>query len=200
MPSAYVAGLPSVADIAVRARIRGTIHSLCTSLAERGGDSPLSVPRTWGLDLAGQVGQAGVRAELTRQRPDGTAAYTRMLVGADYAFGNTLTFTAELYFNGAGARDPSAYDFRALMSGETQALARRYVGLHAGYEITPLLKWDNDLVVNLADRSRYLAASLTWSLRTNLDLRLGVQRFCGAAGTEYARVPDTAFARLQRFF
>ncbi|GEM_PF-6565895 len=143
--------------------------------------------QTWGFDLAGQVGQAGVRAELTRERPDGVPAYTRALLAAGYAFANTLTVTAELFFNGAGARDPSAYDFRTLMSGESTALGRRYAGVHAGYELTPLWKWDNDLVVNLADHSRYLASSLTCSVRTNLDLRLGVQRFSGASGTIPAR-------------
>lgn len=156
--------------------------------------------RTWGFDLAGQIGQAGIRAELTRAWPDGGPATTRALLAADYAFGNTLTLTAELFFNGAGAHDPSAYDFRALMSGETTALARRYVGVHAGYELTPLWKWDNDLVVNLADHSRYLASSLTCSLQSNLDLRLGVQRFSGAAGTEYSRPPDVVYVQLQRFF
>jgi hypothetical protein len=66
----------------------------------------------WGVDLAGQVGQAGIRAEMTRERPDAMPAYNRMLLGMDYAFGNTLTVTAELFFNGAGARDPSSYDCR----------------------------------------------------------------------------------------
>ncbi len=156
--------------------------------------------QTWGIDLAGQVGQAGVRAELTHQRPDGLPATNRVLVGANYAFGNTLTVTGELYFNGAGARDPSAYDFSALMSGETQALARRYLGLHAGYDIAPLLKWNNDLVVNLADRSRYVASSLSYSVRPDLDVAIGIQRFSGAAGTEYRRLPNTVHASMQWFF
>jgi hypothetical protein len=49
---------------------------------------------------------------MTRERPDAMPAYNRMLLGMDYAFGNTLTVTAELFFNGAGARDPSSYDCR----------------------------------------------------------------------------------------
>ena len=53
-------------------------------------------------------------------------------------------------------------------------MGRRYAGVHASCELTPLLKWDGDLVVNLADHSRYVGTTLTYSLRTNLDLRLGV--------------------------
>ena len=156
--------------------------------------------RMWGFDLAGQMGQAGIRSEVTRERPAGGSAYTRVLIGADYAFSNTLAITTELFFNGAGARDPAGYDFRALMSGAVAALGRRYAGVHASCEITPLLKWDGDVVTNLADRSRYLSLGLTYSLQTNLDLRLGMQRFSGAAGTEYSRPPDALYAQVQAFF
>jgi hypothetical protein len=40
------------------------------------------------------------------------------------------------------------------MSGRLQAVGHRHVGLHASYDITPLLKREGDLVVNVADRSR----------------------------------------------
>ncbi|HUG24487.1 hypothetical protein [Piscinibacter sp.] len=156
--------------------------------------------RIWGFDLAGQIGQSGIRSEVTHERPRGGAAYSRVLIGLDHAFANTLAITAELFFNGSGAPDPAGYDFDALMSGAVPALGRRYAGVHASYELTPLLKWDGDVVINLADRSRYLALGLTYSLRTNLDLRLGMQRFSGAVGTEYSRPPDAVHAQVQQFF
>lgn len=156
--------------------------------------------RLIGVDLAGQVGQAGVRAELGRFRPDDDGPYMRWLIGVDYAFANSLTLTGEFYFNGAGTHDSSGYDFPGLMSGEKQALARRYLGVHASYEITPLLKWDYDVVVNVSDRSRYLFTGLTYSLQSNLELRAGMQRFSGAPGTEYQRVPNSYYVQLQRFF
>ncbi len=156
--------------------------------------------RTLGIDLAGQVGQAGVRAELVRHWPREAPAFNRVLLGIDQAFENTLTLTAEFFFNGAGARRTAHYDFRALMTGETPALARRYVGVHAGYELTPLLKWTNELVLNLDDRSRYAGSSLAYSLRTNLDIKLGLQSFSGATGSEYSRPPDLVYLQLQRFF
>jgi len=56
-----------------------------------------------GVDLAGQIGAAGLRAELTRSRRSDGSAYTRALLGVDYAFANTLDFSAELYHDGAGA-------------------------------------------------------------------------------------------------
>jgi hypothetical protein len=156
--------------------------------------------RLAGADLATQLGAAGVRAELTRaRRPDGSG-YRRALLGLDYAFANTLTLSGELFYDGAGAANRGAYDYAALFAGRIQNLGRRYLGAYAGYEITPLLKWTNALVVNVADRSRYFSPVLTYSLRANLDLTLGVQLFRGGAGTEYAGFRDLYYAQAQWFF
>lgn len=153
-----------------------------------------------GFDLAGQIGQAGVRAELTRVRPRAGQAFVRLLFAIDYAFANTLTLSAEFYRDGSGAGNAAAYDFAALATGARQTLARRYLGLHAGYEITPLLKLNTDLVLNLDDRSRFVAPGITWSIRTNLDGSFAVRWFSGAAGSEYAPPPDAAYLSLQWFF
>ncbi len=138
-----------------------------------------------GLDLATQIGQAGLRAEATHQRPAGRSSFQRLLLGLDYAFANTLTLSTELYYNGAGTRDQSR---------------SRYLGVYAGYDLTPLLKWANYVVVNLDDGSRAVDARLTWSARSDLDLTLGLQRFGGRAGSEYRRWPNTWMAQLQWFF
>ena len=153
-----------------------------------------------GTDLAGQIGQAGVRAELTRVRPRQGKVFVRSLVGIDYAFTNTLTLSAELYRDGSGADRTAAYDFLALATGARQTLARRYLGLHAGYEMTPLLKLNTDIVLNLDDDSRIVAPSITYSIRANLDGSLGLRWFRGPTGSEYARVPDAAYLSLQWFF
>jgi len=153
-----------------------------------------------GADFAGQIGQAGIRAEATHTRRPTGPGYTRVLVGVDYAFANTLTLSGELYRDGSGARDPPVYDFPALFSGRVQNLGRRYAAAHAGYDITPLLKANVDLVANLGDRSFYFSPSLTWSIRPDIDATLGVQVFRGRAGTEYGAFKDGAFAQLVLFF
>jgi hypothetical protein len=153
-----------------------------------------------GADVATQLGAAGVRAELTHNRRDEAASYRRAVLAFDYAFPNTLTLSAELYYNGAGASDHSAYDFTSLFAGRIQNVGRRYFGGYAGYEITPLLKCTNYVVVNLADRSTYFSPALLISLRTNLDLTIGTQLFSGSSGSEYARFRNLHFAQLQWFF
>lgn len=153
-----------------------------------------------GLDLAGQLAGAGLRAELSRVRPREGRTFNRALLGIDYAFANTLTLSAEVYRDGSGASSPDTYDFSALASGSRQTLAQRYLGLHAGYEITPLLKLNTEFVVNLDDRSRLVAPRIIWSVRTDLDVSLGLQWSSGATGTEYGRRPSAVYMQLQWFF
>jgi hypothetical protein len=156
--------------------------------------------RIVGGDLATQLGDAGIRAELTHNNPDQGASYVRSVFGLDYAFANTLTLSGELYYNGAGATNEAAYDFAALFSGRIQNLARRYLGVYASYEITPLVKSVNYFVFNLDDQSRFVSPAITISLRANLDLMVGAQLFSGHAGSEYSRLSDVYFAQLQWFF
>ncbi|ODV10049.1 MAG: hypothetical protein ABT20_09180 [Rubrivivax sp. SCN 70-15] len=152
-----------------------------------------------GADLATQVGSAGLRAELAAIRTAGRL-HERALVGMDQAFAGGLTLGAEIYLDGTGAARSSDYDFAALFAGERQTVGRRYLGAYAGYEITPLLKLNVDLIFNLRDRSRYLAPSLTWSLRPNLEAVLGTQWFAGRAGSEYGAFKDLYFVQLQWYF
>jgi len=153
-----------------------------------------------GADVATQLGEAGLRAELTHARREGGTDYRRALLGLDYAFPNTLTLSGEFYHNGAGAADRGSYDFASLLAGRIQNVGRRYLGTYASYEITPLLKWANYLVVNLADHSRYFSPSLTYSIKTNLDWSVGVQLFRGSNGSEYGRFNDVYYTQLQWFF
>ena len=153
-----------------------------------------------GADLATQIGGAGVRAEVTHNRRDAAADYQRAVIAIDYAFANTLTLSGELYYNGAGASDRAAYDFPALFAGRIQNVGRRYFGGYTAYDVTPLVKWTNYLVVNLADGSTFFSPTLSFSLQANLDLTIGTQLFGGSAGSEYARLRDVHFAQLQWFF
>jgi len=153
-----------------------------------------------GVDLAGQWRGAGLRAEwsLTRQSAGGMPL--RMLLGWDYAFANTLTLSAELYYDGSGASDPAHYDIAALLAGRRQSLGKRYAGLYGRYEITPLLKWENWLARNLDDRSWYFSPRLTYSLRENIDLAIGAQLHGGGPSSEFGRRKNLWFAYAQWFF
>ncbi|MBQ1764512.1 MAG: hypothetical protein IIZ92_16660 [Aquincola sp.] len=153
-----------------------------------------------GMDLATQIRDAGIRGEAARLRPRGGPAFNRLMVGGDYAFANGLTLSAELYYNGAGSRDPAGYDRAGLRSGRAVNLATRYTGLYASYEITPLLKWVSYAVRNADDRSRAIDSRLVWSIGPAMDLTVGVQHYNGTEGSEFAAVPNAVQLQLQWFF
>lgn len=153
-----------------------------------------------GMDVASQIGDAGIRGEAARLRPGAGPGFNRWMAGADYAFQNGLTLSAELYYNGAGSRDPAGYDFAGQRSGRVASLATRYAGLYASFEITPLLKWMTYVVVNGDDGSRAIDTRLVWSVRPDLELTAGVQRFGGRSGSEYGSAAAAWQAQLQWFF
>lgn len=153
-----------------------------------------------GMDVASQIGDAGIRGEAARLRPRGGPAFNRLMVGADYAFASGLTLSAELYYNGAGARDPANYDIAGLRAGRVTNLATRYAGLYASYEITPLLKWVSYAVRNADDGSHAIDSRLVWSIGPATDLTVGVQRYHGTQGSEFAAVPHAVQLQLQWFF
>ena len=164
------------------AHVHGNGRGIDYSLAwGKFGDS-----RLLGADLATQLGGFGVRAEAAQLRPAAGRGYRRMLLGLDYAFGNTLTLSAELFRNGGPA---------------AAAPGRRYAGAYAGYELTPLWKVSLYAVRNLSDRSHYLSPSITCSLRSDLEWALGFQQFGGGRrDSEFGRVPDVLYSHLQWFF
>ena len=153
-----------------------------------------------GVDIAGQIGTAGIRAELTRTVRENASGHVRALVGVDHAFANTLSVSGELFHDGSGAADRRQYDFAALLSGRVQNLARHYFGASASYEFTPLLKTRHDLVLNLDDGSRYYSPTLTCSLRSNLEATLGAQLFGGFPGSEFRAFKRLLYVQLQWFF
>ena len=110
------------------------------------------------------------------------------------------TLSAEYFYNGRGVSDVASYDFGALFAGRIQSLAQNYAGLYAGYEITPLLKWNNYVVVNLNDHSHYFSPNIVYSVRENLDWTVGIQSFGGSGGSEYGRMPNLYYTQLQWFF
>lgn len=156
--------------------------------------------RVVGFDFAGAVKQAGVRGEATYTEAESGRDFVRAVLGGDYTFPNTLSLAAEIYYNGEGERKKEAYLFQRLFSGEILSLARRYVGGSVGYDITPLLRWDNDAILNLDDGSLFFSPNLVYSIIANLDWAVGLQFFMGTDGSEYGAFRNVYYTQLQWFF
>lgn len=95
--------------------------------------------------------------DLDFQVKEGTTAEWRRLV--DTSLDSPLDFLAP------GGESPlqslryrvAARSVVVLLAGRIQDVGRRYFGGYLGYEITPLVKSVNYLVLNLADRSRFFS-------------------------------------------
>ncbi|TPW12571.1 MAG: hypothetical protein FD130_1741, partial [Halothiobacillaceae bacterium] len=127
-------------------------------------------------------------------------AYTRGVLGVEYAFENTLTLGVEYYWNGEGTIHRSDYDFARLFAGEIQNLAQHYTGAHLRYDVTPLLRSENHLILNHDDASLLFAPSLVYSLTSDWDAIAGMQWFSGDTDSEYGRFHNVYYMYLQRFF
>jgi opacity protein-like surface antigen len=156
--------------------------------------------RVVGMDVVGRVGEGGLRAEVAHTRAENGADFTRLVAGLDYAFANTLILSVEYYYNGQGSTNEAAYDLLGLQAGLIQNVARHYWGAQAIYDLTPLLRTDNALIVNADDGSRFFAPRLIYSIASNLDGALGIQLFGGHSGSEYASFNNVYFAYVQWFF
>lgn len=185
---------PARASTAAHLRSNFTGTDMALLIGEFRGD------RVAGLDLIGRLGDAGIYAEAAFTRSEAGDNHARAVAGLEYAFANTLTVGAELYYNGGGTTDRARYDFARLFRGEIQNVARRYVGAHLKYEFTPLLRTDNVLILNRDDASRFFAPSLVYSLTQNWDWAVGAQFFGGVADSEYGRFYNVYYTSLQWFF
>lgn len=169
-----------------------------TDMALMAGE--FSDSRIAGFEFAGRIGDAGVYGEAAHTRPGAGDAFVRSVLGAEYAFENTLTIGAEYYLNGEGTTQRSRYDFVRMFAGEIQNVAKHYTGAHLRYDVTPLLRSENHLILNHDDASRFFAPSLVYSLTSNWDASAGVQLFGGDADSEYGRLHNVYYMYLQRFF
>lgn len=179
---------------AIHYRTNVAATDLAVLLGEFRGD------RVVGFDVVGRVGEGSLRAEVAHIRPENGVDFTRAVTGFDYAFANTLTLSVEYYYNGQGSTNEAVYDLPALQAGLIQNVARHYGGVQVLYDITPLLRSDNALIVNADDGSRFFMPRMIYSFTSNIDVALGVQLFGGHAGSEYASFSNVYFAYVQWFF
>lgn len=181
-------------SVALRYRTNASGTDVSALLGEfRGHD-------VFGLDLSGHWGGAGIYMEAAYTRPESGGDFVRAVIGINYAFANTVTLSAELYWNGEGAEDEADYDWMRLLSGQIQNVARRYVGSLLSYEFTPLLRTENALIFNGDDQSVFFAPRLIYSVAPNWDLAAGLQLFGGPTGSEYGRFENVYYAYVQWFY
>lgn len=154
----------------------------------------------YGADFAGNLYDAGIHGELTYTQAKYEPDYLRWVVGGEYTFKNTLTLSAEYYFNGVGKSDPSQYQYNRLLTGEITNLAKDYLFLGSRYEITPLWIWTNSFISNWNDGSIFFGPSLEYDYQENTTLIFGIYLFGGTKLSEYGALPTLYYLRWANYF
>ncbi len=164
--------------------------------------------------FAGHIGGSALRAEVVLQASD-SRVVPRFAVGFDERFtliGRDLYVVVEYQHDGFGAassRDiPSVLVSPPLLRGEMQVLGEDVTGAHIGYDLGSLLKADVLGLWDLRDHSVLLGPALSYSLTDALTARGGLLAGIGEPptplaaepGTEFGRVPITAYVALAAFF
>ena len=143
-----------------------------------------------GLDFAGYVGDGGFYGELVSIENINGDQKLSYLFSGNYNFESSLYIMVEYFLNGGAIIPGSTLSY----SGE------EYLGVQISYELTPLTRWDNYLIVNMDDNSHFLSPTLSYSLSDNIDLKAGIQFFAGENTSEYGDKQDMYYGDLSWYF
>ena len=143
-----------------------------------------------GIDFAGYIGDAGLYGEIVTLEDNKGNQELSLLLSGNYNFENSLYIMAEYFSNGGWNAPWTGISYE----GED------YAGIEASYDLTPLSRWNNFLIINLDDRSYFFSPKLTSSLLENLDLSLGLQIFGGNKKGEYGQSENRFYSDLEWYF
>ena len=154
-----------------------------------------------GWDMAGNIKDSAVRGEFLFRSPDGTEKeFIKFTLNADYNFPKNIYALLEYHFNGQGKHDERLYQRDRQLRGEIRDLARNYLALLLGHDLTPLLRFENRAIFNLDDVSFYLRPELRYELKTNLLLTAASQLYLGANRDEYGTPKNLYFTDMKYSF
>jgi len=199
----YYLGLLSDLELVYNPERQGRWHNLALRWRTHAGTYDLALvgallrhQATIGMTAAGNLGTAGLRAELLweQHRPPS------LVLGLDHQLSPRWYGLVEYYRNGRGAARPAAYDWRALARGEAVQVGRDELALMLQYELHPLVRLQALHLRNLNDRSSYTGVQLSWLATQAVDLVLGGWLGRGNRLSEYGLLPDVLFLRGRVYF
>lgn len=153
-----------------------------------------------GFCFDGYMGNGGIRGEFTQTHADGSRDYLRGVIGAEYNFPNKIYVLGEYFYNGGAESNFAQFLDSYQFSSKALSLKKNLFGLWIGYEITPLLKWDNYAVYDFDQKSVFINPELRYNLRQNLDVSAGIQFFRGNSDSEFGNYQDVYYLQAKYFF
>lgn len=158
--------------------------------------------RVFGLDITGNIGDAGARLEWMQSAGGVHGAFGQLVAGMDYTFQNEmfpegLYLAIEYFYNGAPV--PLA---AASLNGSDllQSSSGQLLGFLAGYDLSALWRFDLIVLSDLEKKGWFASPQLTWSAKENLDLSVFYQAAAGSPGNAFAMLNDLLAVRLDWYF
>ena len=157
---------------------------------------------TWvvGGDIAGYLGDAGLRGEWALRAPESGPAQLRATLNADYNFASGYYTVLELHYNSPGSSSSADYDLSALLDGTVFNLAELYSAFIVSKSLTPLIGANIYSLLNLNDGSGLAGPAITWAMFQNVELSLSSYLFFGAGGSEFGALSNAYFGSIQVYF
>jgi hypothetical protein len=155
-----------------------------------------------GVDIARSVGGAGTWFEAAQTLANITSRYTsgenyfRLSIGADYSVTSELYAYIEYHYSGAGSGSPEDY-FKhitetAFTDGAVYLLGRHYLSPGFSYEITPILFFHGQALINVEDGSALVSPGFEYSVAQDVFLELRAYVGVGE-GSSHPLLPDSEF-------
>lgn len=164
-----------------------------------------------GLGIQSTLGSFGTWFEVAHVRGDDS--YNRTSVGLDYGFNEDWFAMLEFHYNGAGARETSAYanqlNTSAYQSGGVFLLGETYLAPSLSWQISALTSASAQMILNLDDHSSFFSLGFDHSLSDNLYIGGNLYIFSGDEartgfpldpGSEYGNNPNQVIVNLRYYF
>jgi hypothetical protein len=171
-----------------------------------------------GFDLARAVGGAGFWLELayvldktlTKNTDRNRSKYFRSSIGLDYSLTSKTYGFIEYHYNSAGENKTVNYlenlSKIAFREGNVYLLSTHYLIPGISYQIHPLVYLNSQTLVNLLDRSFYLAIDLEYNIDQNIYLEGGYFIASGKSSdtfhvnSEFGLYPNTFYSSFRIYF
>jgi len=151
----------------------------------------------FGLDVTGNLADAGMRIEWMQARNLREGGYGQMVAGLDYTWNNSwfpngLYTAIEYFYNGAAGL--------VVSQDRLSGFSNQLLGAQLAYDLTPLWRAEMLIILDMQKSASFVVPALTWSAFENIDLQCFAQLPQGEADSEFVRFESLYAVRIDWYF
>jgi hypothetical protein len=169
------------------------------------------------IDMARSIGGAGVWLEAAQTLAGGASRYRpeenyfRLSTGSDYSFTSKFYAYFEYHYSGAGTSSAEHYfdaiSETAFTDGAVYLLGRHYLAPGFSYEITPLIIFNAQALVNIEDGSALASSGIEYNVAQDVYLEFRAYVGIGEKSSdtahpqnEFGLYPDVYYTALNIYY